>query len=493
MGGFFCEESLENCASDILYGTDYHFHLGTVFGGVVIVNEGEHQRKIHSLETEYFRPQFEKWVLDLKGKRGLGVISDNEVQPLKIKSHLGTYTIAHIGKIGNSKDLEEKVIKGNGFRGHFSEIHGREINGVEVLAALINQRDNFEHGIECVQNEIKGSSSIIILTDEGIYLSRDRFGRTPIVVGERKNDKKGRADAIAASLDTSAFQNLGFKPNYFLGPGEIGRISGGKYEQLKKPGNTLAICSFLWVYYGYPPSKFENISTEVMRNRSGKFLYESDKLEGIVKELDIVAGIPDSGTGHAIGYANASMFPYGRPIIKYTPTWPRSFMPQEQSIRDLVAKMKLLVVEDLIRGMRDLFCEDSIVRGTQLKDNINFLFEELGALEVHMRPACPPLIYGCNFLNFSRSKSESELAARRAIENLHRRGQRYELERYADDSTEQYVQMREEIEREFTVTSLRYQKLGKMVEAIGLPKTSLCTHCWDGCSAGVCSDKLYTL
>jgi len=350
---------------------------------------------------------------------------------------------------------------------HFSEMSGGGINATELVATLINEMDSFADGIRHAQEMIQGSCSFLLLTENGIYAGRDRLGRTPIVIGAKRG-------AYAASFETCALPNLGYELNAYLGPGEIVRISPDGVEQIQPPGDRMQVCSFLWIYYGYPPSSYEGINVEEARYRCGAALARGDSVEA-----DMVAGIPDSGTGHAIGYANESRIPYRRPFAKYTPTWPRSFMPQDQTMRDLVARMKLLPIQELIQGKRLLFCEDSIVRGTQLKDTIQGLFDA-GAREVHMRPACPPLVYGCKFLNFSRSKSELDLASRKAIRELEGDGDE-DLAEYATAGSEKYEAMVDRIRLRLGLTTLRYQRLGDMVKAIGLPKEKLCTYCWDGC------------
>ncbi len=481
MGGFFGTVSKDDCVRDLFFGTDYHSHLGTSFGGLVVSNGEKLQREIHTISNDQFRSKLGEFAKNTRGNKGIGVISDHEEQPLKIDSHLGTYSIVHVGKVTN---LEELAGIAKGRMVHFAEVSGIGVNPTEVIASLINQGKNFKDGLEIVQNHIKGSSSLMLLTDDGIYLARDKFGRTPIAVGRKKN-----GNAMAATLETFAFQNLDFEFERQLGPGEIVRMDEGGCEQLKKPEDKMAICSFLWVYYGYPASNYEGRNVEVMRNDSGAAHGKIDMGEGL--KIDVVAGIPDSGTGHAIGFANETKTPYQRPYTKYTPTWPRSFMPQNQDERNLVAKMKLIAIEELIRGKRVLFCEDSIVRGTQLREVVNVLFEEYGANEVHMRSACPPLINSCDFLNFSRSKDVFDLAARRAIREIG--GESADVSEYINESSSNHRGMVDEIRRDLKFTSLRYQKMGDMVSAIGLPKDKLCTHCFDGCSSGACSSKLYDL
>ncbi|MBN1553872.1 MAG: amidophosphoribosyltransferase [Phycisphaerae bacterium] len=464
MGGFFGVAGRDDCVADLFYGTDYHSHLGTKRGGLATRNGNGFHRHIHNIENAQFRSKFEDNLGDFAGTTGIGVISDYEDQPLLIGSHLGNYAIVTVGKINNLDALVQKAFKIR--TTHFSEMAGGEINPTELVATLINQEGTYTEGLSAVQEAIDGSCSILLLTDEGIYVARDRLGRTPITLGRKDG-------AWAASMETCALPNLGYALDRYLGPGEIVRMTPDGVESCKPAGEAMQICAFLWVYYGYPASNYEDINTEVVRNRCGAALARRDDTE-----VDCVAGIPDSGTGHAIGYANERHLPYQRPFVKYTPTWPRSFMPQEQRVRDLVAKMKLIPVRELIDGRRMLFCEDSIVRGTQLQDTIRRLYDA-GAKEIHMRPACPPLVYGCKFLNFSRSRSELDLAARRAIVELEGKDGA-NLAEYADDSTEKNARMVEQIRQKLNLTTLKYQKLDDLVEAIGLDRCKLCTYCWDG-------------
>ncbi|MBU4002826.1 MAG: amidophosphoribosyltransferase, partial [Proteobacteria bacterium] len=394
MGGMFGVVSKKDCVSDLYYGTDYHSHLGTKRGGMAVRNANGIHRAIHNIENSYFRSKFESELDQFHGNMGIGVISDTDPQPLIIGSHLGSFGIVTVGRIKNMEDLVEKAFLR---KSYFSDTTDGEINPTEVVAMLICQEDSFEAGIRYAQETLKGSCSLLLLTENGIYAARDRLGRTPLVIGRRP-------DATAVSFETCAFPNLGYEEDHFLGPGEVVLLTPEGWEQRIAPGDRMQICSFLWVYYGYPASEYEGINVEDVRYRCGSALAASDDVE-----VDVVAGIPDSGIGHAIGYANRKKIPYGRPFVKYTPTWPRSFMPQNQEMRDLVARMKLIPVHRLIEGKRLLFCEDSIVRGTQLKDNVQVLFDA-GALEVHMRPACPCLIHPCEFLNFLTSRSTLDLA-----------------------------------------------------------------------------------
>jgi amidophosphoribosyltransferase len=464
MGGFFGVASKEDCVADLFYGTDYHSHMGTVRGGMVVKNDSGLKRNIHDITNTPFRTKFEDDLPKHHGKMGLGVISDNEDQPLLICSHHGSYSIVTVGRIDNVQELAAEALKNHTV--HFSERKGNAYNPTEVVAALINQQDTLENGIKAVQAAIKGSCSILLLTDNGIYAARDRLGRTPITLGKKDG-------ARAVTMETCALPNLGYKVDRYLGPGEVVRVTAEGDETVVPAGDKMQICTFLWIYYGYPASNYENINTEFVRNRCGAALARADNVEA-----DVVAGIPDSGIGHAIGYAAESGIPYGRPFVKYTPTWPRSFMPQEQRVRDLVARMKLIPVRALIENKRLLFCEDSIVRGTQLRDVIQRIFD-CGAKEVHMRPACPPLVHSCRFLNFSQSKSEMDLAARKAIKAIEGDSGKH-LQDYGDASTDRYAAMIENINEQMGLTSLRYQKLGDMIEAVGMPREKLCTYCWNG-------------
>ncbi len=465
MGGLFGSVSKQDCLNDLFYGTDYHSHLGTKRGGLAVKNGSDFSRSIHNIENDYFRSKFEPDLPKLQGNKGIGVISDHDPQPLIIGCRLGTFAIVTVCKINNIEELAARAFQN---KRHFSEMTGGEMSPTELVAMLISEKGSFEEGIANAQESIKGSCSLLLLTADGIYAARDKLGRTPIVIGRKEG-------AYAASSESCAFANLGYNIDRYLGPGEIGVLTAEGYEQRKKPNEKLQICSFLWVYYGYPASNYEGINVEAVRNKCGRALAKNDAVE-----IDFVAGIPDSGIGHAIGYASARCIPYMRPFVKYTPTWPRSFMPQNQSIRDLVAKMKLIPIRDLIEGQRILFCEDSIVRGTQLKDNVQILYD-YGATEVHMRPACPTLTYPCEFLNFSSSRATTDLAGRSAIEQLEGTDDKF-LGDYATDGTEKNLAMIDKIRQRLRLTSLKYQRLDDLVAAIGLPKEKLCTHCWDGSS-----------
>ncbi len=466
MGGLFGVASKEDCVSDLFFGTDYHSHLGTMRGGVAVKNGGDFTRFIHDITNAQFRSKFEQDLPMLSGNTGIGVISDYEDQPLIIGSHHGVYAIATVSSLHNLTDLVKAAFEKR--NAHFSEMSGNEINPTEIVASLINEGDTIEEGIRHAQESIEGSCSILLLTDTGIYAARDLYGRTPIVLAEKPG-------SFAATFETCALPNLDFEISRYLGPGEIVHITPDGFGQVKEPSERLQICSFLWVYYGYPASNYEDTNVEIVRNRCGARLAMRDD-----KEIDLVAGIPDSGTGHGLGYSMEAAVPYRRPFVKYTPTWPRSFMPQDQSIRDMVARMKLIPIREIIRDNRLLFCEDSIVRGTQLQDVIRRLYE-YGAPEVHMRPACPPLIHSCKFLNFSRSRSEMDLAGRKAIHELQPEGASdTDLADYANPDTDRHKEMVERIRKRLRLTSLRYQRLDDLVLAIGHPKERLCTYCWDG-------------
>lgn len=467
MGGFFGVASRTDCVHDLFFGTDYHSHLGTRRGGMAVRNGDGFLRFIHDITNTQFRSKFESDIAKLRGLEGIGVISDYEDQPLIIGSHLGTYSIITVGVIQNLRELSRESFRDR--HTHFSEMSGGEINPTELVATLINEEATFEDGIRHAQERIEGSCSILLLTEDGVYAARDRLGRTPTVLGKRDG-------AWAVAMESCAFPNILYEKVRHLGPGEVVRLTADGYQVLKPPLETLRICAFLWVYYGYPSSDYEDINVEAARNRCGAALARADRADDV--RVDIVAGIPDSGTGHAIGYATEACLPYRRPFVKYTPTWPRSFMPQDQTIRDLVARMKLIPIRDFIDGQRLLFCEDSIVRGTQLKEIILRLYD-LGAREVHMRTACPPLVYGCRFLNFSRSRSELDLAARTAIQDLEG-GDDADFAAYADETSEKHRAMVEHIRRRLGLTTLRYQKLADMVGAIGLPAEKVCTYCWNG-------------
>ena len=465
MGGFFGVASKKDCTTDLFFGTDYHSHLGTVRGGLATKNKKGFCRYIHDITNTQFRSKFEDDIIKMSGNMGIGSISDTDDQPLIISSHLGDYAIVTVAVVQNLKELAAKAFTDR--RVHFTEMSNGELNPTELVATLINQGDTFTEGLRIAQESIEGSCSIMLLTDDGIYAARDRMGRTPIILGQKDG-------SFAATFESCALPNLDFEYIKDLGPAEIVLLTPDGVEQKAAPGEEMQICSFLWVYYGYPASSYEGINTEDARNRCGAALARNDD-----NEVDLAAGIPDSGTAHAIGYAVEAGVPYRRPFVKYTPTWPRSFMPQDQTMRNLVARMKLIPIKELITDKRLLFCEDSIVRGTQLQDIVQRIFA-YGAKEIHMRPACPPLVYGCKYLNFSRSRSELDLATRTAIKELEG-DQNKNLAAYADSESEEYANMIESIRKRLHLTTLKFQKLPDLVAAIGLPKEKLCTYCWDGC------------
>ena len=467
MGGFVGTISTTGCVADLFYGTDYNSHLGTRRGGLATFShERGFFRSIHNLENSYFRTKFEGELGKFQGNSGIGVISDTDAQPLLMNSHLGRFALVTVAKINNIEALAEKLLAQNM---HFSEFSSGKINPTELVALLINQGSNFVEGIENVYREIKGSCSMLLLTEDGIIAARDSWGRTPIVIGKKEG-------AYAATGESTAFPNLGYETVYYLGPGEIVRLYADHMEQLRKPNKNMQICSFLWVYYGFPTSCYEGRNVEEVRFASGKKMGETDDVQ-----VDCACGIPDSGIGMALGYAAGKGVPYQRAIAKYTPTWPRSFMPSNQEMRSLVAKMKLIANKDVLKDKRVLFCDDSIVRGTQLRDNTKVLFED-GVKEVHMRIACPPLIYGCPFINFTSSKSNMELITRRLIKEFEG-DENKNLDKYATTDSPEYQRMVAEIAKRLNLSSLKFNKLETLVESIGLPKCRICTHCFDGSSA----------
>jgi amidophosphoribosyltransferase len=463
MSGFFGVISKTGCVNEVFYGTDYHSHLGTKRAGMVfIVPEKGFRRSIHNLENSYFRNKFEDELYKFSGNSGMGVISDTDPQPILFNSHLGRFAIVTVSRLVNLAELEERFLN---MKKHFTENFEGNINPTEVIANLICEKDSFVEGIENVFDFIKGSCSLMILTENGIIAARDKLGRTPVVLGKKYN-------AYAVASESCSFANTGFELDYFLGPGEIVQVTAEGVTRLKEPGEEMQICAFLWVYYGYPPSGYEGINVDECRYRCGAALARRDNVEA-----DFVCGIPDSGVGHAVGYGNEKRIPYKRAYSKYTPTWPRSFMPQNQGQRDIVAKMKLIPNKGIIDGQKIIFLDDSIVRGTQLKDSTRDL-RESGATEVHMRIACPPLLYACNYLNFSESRSIMELAGRKAIKQLG--GEEKDLKEYSDPDSVKYKEMVDQISKNLDLDSLVYQRLDDLIEAIGLPKEKLCTHCWDG-------------
>jgi len=470
MGGFFAVASEEDCLFDLFFGTDYHSHLGTRRGGMSVYGKNGFNRSIHNIENSPFRTKFEKDFLEMKGNLGIGSISDYEPQPLIIRSHHGTYSITTVGRINNLDQIVKDMFRVG--HTHFLEMSGGDINATELVAAIINQKENIVEGIQSAQDLIEGSMTILVATPIGIYVARDKLGRTPVAIGKKEN-------AFCAAFECFSYLNLGYLDYKELGPGEIVVMTSQAVTTLVKPGTDMKICSFLWVYFGYPSSSYEGISVERMRYNCGELLAKRDDVI-----TDIVAGVPDSGTAHAIGYANASGIPFSRPFIKYTPTWPRSFTPAVQSDRSLIAKMKLIPVHDLIKNHSLLLIDDSIVRGTQLSETAEFLYQS-GAKEVHVRPACPPLLFGCKYLNFSRSTSDMELITRRIIAKIEDTPEGEEtpraiLNEYANPESERYKKMLDAICKELKFTSLRYHRLDDMVEAIGICPSKICTYCFSG-------------
>jgi amidophosphoribosyltransferase len=464
MSGFFGCVSKTDCVSDVFYGTDYHSHLGTKRAGVAFFSkESGFQRAIHSLEDGYFRNKFQEDIKNFRGESGIGIISDTDAQPIILTSHLGRFGVVTACKIQNIEELAKEFIS---TKRTFSETSQGGINPTELVAMLIAEGDNFTEGINNVIEKVKGSCSMLVLTDSGIIAVRDKLGRTPVIIG-RKNG------SIGVAFETSSFLNLNYNVEKFLGPGEIVIISSDGYQQLQKPKTLMQICSFLWIYFGYPPSFYEEINVDEIRYRCGASLARKDNTRA-----DFVAGIPDSGVGHAIGYSHESSIPLKRPYAKYTPTWPRSFMPQNQDTRDLVAKMKLIPNTALIKNKTGIFLDDSIVRGTQLKDNVEDLYSA-GIKDIHVRIACPPLTYPCPFLNFSRSRSDLDLATRKAVYQLEG-NENPDMKDYSSSGSGKYIAMVEQIRKNLNLTTLKYQELEDMVSAIGLPKEKLCLHCWNG-------------
>lgn len=466
MGGFFGTISRQKCVNDLFYGTDYNSHMGTKKGGLATYDpELGFMRSIHNLQNSYFRSKFEDELDKFKGNSGIGVISDTDAQPLVISSHLGRFAIVTVAKVQNIKELEEDMLSRNM---HLAELSSGTTNQTELIALLIIQGKTYTEGIENVFRHIKGSCSMLLLTEDGIIAARDRLGRTPVVIGRKDG-------AYAATSESCSFPNLDFEVERDLGPGEIVRLYPDRMEQLRKPEENMQICSFLWVYYGFPTSGYEGRNVEEVRFRSGYKMGRQD-----TSEVDCICGIPDSGVGQALGYAEGKGVPYHRAITKYTPTWPRSFTPSNQERRSLVAKMKLIPNSAMLQGKRIIFCDDSIVRGTQLKDNVNILYD-YGAKEVHMRIGCPPLIYGCPYIGFSASKTDLELISRRMIKEFEGDPDK-NLEKYATTGSPQYCRLVEAIRAKFGMTSLKFNTLETLVEAIGLPKCRICTHCFDGSS-----------
>ena len=466
MGGFFGVASKEDCVFDLFFGTDYHSHLGTRRAGMAVYDrERGFDRSIHNIENAPFRTKFDKEVTEMKGNLGIGSISDYEPQPLIVRSHHGTYSIATVGKINNTEEILTKLLFSSHI--HFLEMSGGTINATELVATIINQKENIIEGLQYAQDLIDGSMTILLMTPKGIYVARDKMGRTPVAIGKKEN-------AYCISFESFAYLNLGYVSERELGPGEIVVVTPEGMRTLVAPGKDMKICTFLWVYYGYPSSSYEGISVEKMRYNCGASMAKRDDASP-----DIVAGVPDSGTAHAIGYSNTSGIPFSRPFIKYTPTWPRSFMPTIQSQRNLIAKMKLIPVRDLIQDRSMLLIDDSIVRGTQLRETTEFLYQS-GAKEVHIRPACPPLLYACKYLNFSRSTSEMDLITRRVIKEMEGDNKYVNLDAYSNPETPEFQAMVSRIGEQLNFTSLRYNRLDDMIDSVGIDHSKLCTYCWDG-------------
>lgn len=468
MGGFFGVASKKDCILELFYGVDYHSHLGTRRGGMAAHGAGGFCRAIHNIENSPFRTKFERDVEEMEGNLGIGCISDYEPQPLLIQSHLGSFAITTVGKINNLDELLRKAYEDG--HSHFQEMSGGQINATELVASLICRKASFVEGIRYAQDMIDGSLTLMLMTKDGLYAARDKYGRTPVVVGKKE-------DGYCVSFESFAYINLGYTDYKELGPAEIVYITPEHVETVAQPGEKMRICSFLWVYYGYPTSSYEGVNVEAMRYKCGSMLAKRD---GDSVHPDIVAGVPDSGIAHAVGYSNESGIPYARPFIKYTPTWPRSFMPQNQSQRNLIARMKLIPVKELIVDKKLLLIDDSIVRGTQLRETTEFLYKS-GAKEVHVRPACPPLVYGCKYLNFSRSKSDMELITRRMIRDMEGEDCSDQvLEEYTDPDSCRYAKMIEAIRKQQNFTTLRYHRLDDLLASIGIEPCKLCTYCFNG-------------
>ncbi len=472
MGGFFGTISKQDCVLDVFFGVDYHSHLGTRRGGMIVYDrKSGFQRQIHNIENTPFRTKFEKDITKFHGRSGIGCISDTDPQPLLVRSHLGLYAITTVGIINNADELVERYFSDHGHQ--FMAMSSGKVNSTELAAALINQKDDLVSGILHAQQAIKGSLTLLILTDQGeIIAARDQVGRLPVLLG--KNDR-----GHCVSFESFAYHKLGYEDTYELGPREVVRIRAGGFDILSPAGEEMKICAFLWSYYGYPNSNYEGINVEVMRYRNGAIMARDEELRGTLPQVDYVAGVPDSGVPHAIGYANESSIHFARPFVKYTPTWPRSFMPANQNVRNQVAKMKQIPVPELIQGQRLLFVDDSIVRGTQLRETVEFLYAS-GAREVHMRSACPPIMYSCKYLNFSRGNSDMDLLARRTIQELEGDEGQQHLGEYSDASTQRGQCMLKAICEKFGFDSLGYQSLDGLLEAIGIDRSKVCTYCWSG-------------
>ncbi|MBQ7299350.1 MAG: amidophosphoribosyltransferase [Clostridia bacterium] len=479
MGGFFGAVCSEDAVTDVFFGVDYHSHLGTRRGGMACVNdEIGFQRYIHSIENSPFRTKFEDDITKMQGRSCIGCISDSDPQPILIRSNLGVYAIAVVGVVSNADALIKQYLAFSG--GHFTAMTSGKINTIELVSALINQKSSFEEGIRFAHDMIEGTASILVLCEDGsLIAARDKYGRLPLIIGKKHPTEDNPTYGHCATFEDFAMRKLDYVFERELGPGEIVRITADEITQLAPPRKEKRICAFLWTYYGYPNAVYEGINVEAMRMKNGQIMARADKADGVAQDIDYVAGMPDSGVPHAIGYANESHIPYARPFVKYTPTWPRSFMPTNQSMRNKIAKMKQIPVHALIEDKKLLFVDDSIVRGTQIRETVDFLYDN-GAKEVHIRSACPPIMFGCKFLNFSRSNSDMELIARKTIQELEGdEGHKYIAE-YSDASTERGKKLRAAMAQKFKLTSLQFQSVEGVIEAIGLPADQICTYCWTG-------------
>ena len=470
MGGIFGVASKNECAVDLFFGTDYHSHLGARRGGMAVFDGNHYNRSIHNIENSPFRTKFEPDIPEMKGFMGVGAISDSSPQPILLHSKIGTFAIVTVGRINNENQLAEELISSD--NAYFTELSGGRVNETELVASLICRKDNIADGIKYAQDKIEGSMTMIICTNHGLYAARDKMGRTPLSIGKRD-------DGHCISFESFAYINLGYTAYHELGPGEIQLVTSEAVTLVAKPGGNMKICTFLWTYYGYPTSDYEGLNVEDMRYKCGQSLADYDKSNGRNVDVDYVAGVPDSGTAHAIGYANHSGVPFARPLIKYTPTWPRSFLPQDQEMRKLIARMKLVPINSLIENKRLILIEDSIVRGTQMRGIIDFLYS-CKAKELHIRTACPPILYKCKYLQFTRSTSDMEIITRQAIYDIEgARGDNY-IEEYADCTSNRYRNMVESIRIALNLTTLKYHSLEGLLNSIGIDKCKLCTYCWDG-------------
>ena len=470
MGGIFGVCSQNECVTDLFFGTDYHSHLGTLRGGMAVYDGRHFYRAIHNIENSPFRTKFESDIPDLKGNVGIGCISDSGPQPVILHSRIGTFAVVTVGRINNKNKLVEQLIQADNV--YFSELSGGKISETELVASLICKKDNIVDGIVYAQSVIEGSLTMLVCSEGKLYAARDKLGRTPLSIGKKE-------DGHCVSFESFAYLNLGYKACYELGAGEVVMVTADKIKTVIKRGDEMRMCAFMWTYYGYPTSNYEGVNVEQMRYRCGTCLADQDKVSGKSVDIDYVAGIPDSGTAHAIGYANRSGLPFSRPLIKYTPTWPRSFIPQEQSIRNLIARMKLVPITALIQNKNLLFVDDSIVRGTQMRGTVDFLYA-CGAKKLHIRPACPPILYSCKYLNFSRTPSENELISRQVINSLEGTDGEKHIAEYTDSKSKRYKNMVETTRKLLQLTTLEYHELDGLLNSIGIGKCKLCTYCWTG-------------